>query len=456
MTPGRAPARCCASAAQGPAFRAPERAARALGRAAAYARWRAHAAGRAGAARRRRPRRRGGDPRRRARPRRRLAAPGRGRGAAGAPTGSSLVEQRRRPVRRGGGQGRGGARRAGRAQGRRARRRAQGAGGRGAARALRSDRGPARRAGDRARLEGAGAPVDGFLVQRMADPGVEMLVGVLADERFGPVVACGAGGGDGRGARATSQVRLAPLAREEARDMIRALRSLALLERARRGRRRARRHRRPRRRARRRASGDRRARLQPGDGRRRRRAGGRRARARRAAGASSRVFPARRPMKRIGLLGGDELGVLGRVLPARQRAGRASALGGLHSADCLLRSVDFAEIEVLQREGAGTRRARGSRREARALEAAGAELLVLCTNTMHKLARRDRPRRSTIPFVHIADTTADAVHGAGLHARRPAGDRVHDGAGLLRRPAARARARRCSCRTPRTAGSSTT
>ena len=45
------------------------------------------------------------------------------------------------------------------------------------------------------RLEGAGTPVEDFLVQRMARAGVEMLVGVLADERFGPVVACGAGGG---------------------------------------------------------------------------------------------------------------------------------------------------------------------------------------------------------------------------------------------------------------------
>ena len=50
-------------------------------------------------------------------------------------------------------------------------------------------------------LDAAGTPAAEFLVQRMADPGVEMLVGVLADERFGPVVACGAGGGTRRGAR---------------------------------------------------------------------------------------------------------------------------------------------------------------------------------------------------------------------------------------------------------------
>jgi acyl-CoA synthetase (NDP forming)/GNAT superfamily N-acetyltransferase len=81
------------------------------------------------------------------------------------------------------------------------------------------------------RLEGAGTPVEDFLVQRMAPPGVEMLVGVLADERFGPVVACGAGGGTAE-VLGDVQVRLAPLALADAHDMIRRLRSLALLERA--------------------------------------------------------------------------------------------------------------------------------------------------------------------------------------------------------------------------------
>lgn len=81
------------------------------------------------------------------------------------------------------------------------------------------------------RLDGAGTPVREFLVQRMADPGVEMLVGVLTDERFGPVVACGAGGGFAE-VLGDVQVRLAPLARAEALDMISRLRSLALLQRA--------------------------------------------------------------------------------------------------------------------------------------------------------------------------------------------------------------------------------
>jgi acyl-CoA synthetase (NDP forming) len=80
-------------------------------------------------------------------------------------------------------------------------------------------------------LAAAGTPAEDFLVQRMVASGVEMLVGVLADERFGPVVACGAGGGTADVLGDVS-VRLAPLAREEALDMIASLRSLALLQRA--------------------------------------------------------------------------------------------------------------------------------------------------------------------------------------------------------------------------------
>ncbi len=80
------------------------------------------------------------------------------------------------------------------------------------------------------RLSAAGAPPSGFLVQRMVGPGVEMLVGVLADERFGPVVAIGAGGGAAEVLRDVG-VRLAPLGREEALTAIGGLRSAALLER---------------------------------------------------------------------------------------------------------------------------------------------------------------------------------------------------------------------------------
>jgi aspartate racemase len=88
-------------------------------------------------------------------------------------------------------------------------------------------------------------------------------------------------------------------------------------------------------------------------------------------------------------------------------------LGGLHSADCLLRSVDFADIEALQRTGDWARAGRRLAAEAAALAAGGAELLVLCTNTMHKVA--DAITDSVdVEFVHIADTTAAAVRAAGL------------------------------------------
>jgi acetate---CoA ligase (ADP-forming) len=81
----------------------------------------------------------------------------------------------------------------------------------------------------RSALEADGSVVEGFVVQAMADPGVEMLVGVVADPQFGPVVACGAGGtavellGD-------VQVRLAPVAPSEAADMVHGLRTFPLLD----------------------------------------------------------------------------------------------------------------------------------------------------------------------------------------------------------------------------------
>jgi aspartate racemase len=112
------------------------------------------------------------------------------------------------------------------------------------------------------------------------------------------------------------------------------------------------------------------------------------------------------------LIGRNELGVLGRVLPADQ-PGDPWATRGLHSAYCVLRSVDFAEIEELQRLHAWPQAGERLAGEARLLEAAGSELLVLCTNTMHKVA--DTVSSAVgIPDVHIADATADAVHAAGL------------------------------------------
>jgi aspartate racemase len=88
-------------------------------------------------------------------------------------------------------------------------------------------------------------------------------------------------------------------------------------------------------------------------------------------------------------------------------------LGGLHSARLVLASVDFAEIEQLQVTGRWDAAGELLAGLARQLEAAGADLLVLCTNTMHKVA--DQVEAAvTIPLVHLADATAAAVQRAGL------------------------------------------
>lgn len=88
-------------------------------------------------------------------------------------------------------------------------------------------------------------------------------------------------------------------------------------------------------------------------------------------------------------------------------------LGGLHSARCIVVSVDFADIEQLQVAGDWERAGELLAAEAAAVQAAGADLLLLCTNTMHKVA--DRIQAAVrIPLLHIADVAADAVTAAGL------------------------------------------
>src|ERR671917_340688 len=117
-------------------------------------------------------------------------------------------------------------------------------------------------------------------------------------------------------------------------------------------------------------------------------------------------------MKRIGLLGGMSWESSAEYYRLINEATR-ERLGGLHSADCLLRSIDFVDVERLQRTGDWERAGALLAAEATALEAAGAELLVLCTNTMHKVADTITDAIA-VPFVHIADTTAQAVVGRGL------------------------------------------
>ena len=88
-------------------------------------------------------------------------------------------------------------------------------------------------------------------------------------------------------------------------------------------------------------------------------------------------------------------------------------LGGLHSARCVLASVDFAVIEERQVAGRWDEAGDILAEEAVRIEAAGADLLLLCTNTMHKVADRIQAAFG-IPLLHIADVTAQAVTAAGL------------------------------------------
>jgi aspartate racemase len=94
-------------------------------------------------------------------------------------------------------------------------------------------------------------------------------------------------------------------------------------------------------------------------------------------------------MKQIGLLGGMSWESSAEYYRIVNEAVR-DRLGGLHSADCLLRSVDFAGVEELQRTGRWDEAGKLLAAEAQALVAGGAELLVLCTNTMHRIALRVR------------------------------------------------------------------
>jgi aspartate racemase len=91
----------------------------------------------------------------------------------------------------------------------------------------------------------------------------------------------------------------------------------------------------------------------------------------------------------------------------------ARRLGGLHSAECVLFSVDFHDVEVLQREGDWAAAADMIANAGRRCEAAGADFLVLCTNTMHKVVA-EVAARLTVPFLHIADATARRIRAAGI------------------------------------------
>jgi aspartate racemase len=116
-------------------------------------------------------------------------------------------------------------------------------------------------------------------------------------------------------------------------------------------------------------------------------------------------------VRRIGLLGGMSWESTAEYYRLVNEAVR-ERLGGLHSADCLVRSVDFVDVEGLQRAARWDEAGDLLATEARSLVGAGAELIVLCTNTMHKVAGAIT-EAIDVPFVHIADTTAAAVQEAG-------------------------------------------
>ena len=118
------------------------------------------------------------------------------------------------------------------------------------------------------------------------------------------------------------------------------------------------------------------------------------------------------PPRTIGLIGGmswESSALYYRILNEETKA----RLGGLHSAEVVLLSVDFADIARLQAEGrwgeAGERLADAGRR----VEAAGAEVLLLCTNTMHEVFAAVE-QAVAIPLLHIADATGARIAAAGL------------------------------------------
>ncbi|MDU0814125.1 aspartate/glutamate racemase family protein [Bacillus siamensis] len=117
-------------------------------------------------------------------------------------------------------------------------------------------------------------------------------------------------------------------------------------------------------------------------------------------------------MKTIGLIGGmswESSAEYYRMINEEIK----KKLGGLHSAKCVLYSVDFKEIEHYQSEGAWDKAGAALGEAARSLEKAGADFIVICTNTMHKVIGYIQ-KMITIPILHIADATADQITRQGI------------------------------------------
>ncbi|MCY8547039.1 aspartate/glutamate racemase family protein [Bacillus vallismortis] len=117
-------------------------------------------------------------------------------------------------------------------------------------------------------------------------------------------------------------------------------------------------------------------------------------------------------MKTIGLIGGmswESSAEYYRMINEEIK----KKLGGLHSAKCILYSVNFSEIEHYQSEGAWDKAGAALGEAARSLEKAGADFIVICTNTMHKVIAYIQ-EMITIPILHIADATADQITRQGI------------------------------------------
>ena len=116
--------------------------------------------------------------------------------------------------------------------------------------------------------------------------------------------------------------------------------------------------------------------------------------------------------KVIGLIGGmswESSAEYYRIVNERVR----DRLGGLHSARCLMWSFDFAEIEALQHAGRWDDATALMIGAARRLERGGADFVVICTNTMHRMADQVQAAIG-LPLLHIADPTAERIRAAGL------------------------------------------
>ncbi len=117
-------------------------------------------------------------------------------------------------------------------------------------------------------------------------------------------------------------------------------------------------------------------------------------------------------MKTLGLIGGlswESTQTYYRLINQETRR----RLGALHSASCLIYSFDFAPIETLQERGQWTELTDVLVQAASSLQAGGAQILLICSNTMHKTAD-EVVARVPLPFLHIADATGAAIRKAGL------------------------------------------